>query len=78
MSENENEVRRALDRHWAATQSGDYVVEHEIYHEYVVLDYPQSGERIVGRDNVREPRAEAIPPDGASRFTASSEAEASG
>ena len=56
MSENENEVRRALDRHWAATQSGDYVVEHEIYHEDVVLDYPQSGSRIVGRDNVRASR----------------------
>jgi hypothetical protein len=58
MDDNEHdEIRRALDRHWAATQTGDYTVEHEIYHENVVLDYPQSGESIHGRGNVRASRS---------------------
>jgi ketosteroid isomerase-like protein len=52
----EHETRRALDRHWAATEAGDYEAEHEIYHEDVVLDYPQSGERIHGRGNIRASR----------------------
>ena len=30
--------------------------EHEIYREDAVLDYPQSGERIHGRDNIQESR----------------------
>ena len=52
----ERETRKTLDRHWAATEAGDYEAEHEIYHEDVVLDYPQSGERIRGRDNIRASR----------------------
>ncbi|HEY2747382.1 MAG TPA: nuclear transport factor 2 family protein [Polyangia bacterium] len=52
----EQQIRTALDRHWAASQAGDYVREHEIYHQDVVLDYPQSGERIGGRDNVQASR----------------------
>ncbi len=44
--ENE-EIRRALDRHWAASAAGDIEVEHEIY------EYPQSGERIRGRHNIQ-------------------------
>jgi hypothetical protein len=34
----------------------DLAVEHEIYHEDAVLDYPQSGERIRGRRNIQESR----------------------
>ena len=34
----------------------DLAVEHEIYHEDTVLDYPQSGERIRGRRNIQESR----------------------
>jgi hypothetical protein len=52
----EEQIRAALDRHWAASQVGDYAREHEIYHQDVVLDYPQSGERIRGRDNVQASR----------------------
>ena len=38
----------ALQRHWDASDAGDFEVEHEIYREDAVLDYPQSGERIHG------------------------------
>ena len=46
----------ALHRHWDASDAGDFDVEHEIYHEDAMLDYPQSGERIRGRHNIRESR----------------------
>jgi SnoaL-like domain len=49
-------VRLALERHWKASDAGDFDVEHEIYREDAVLDYPQSGERIRGRHNIRESR----------------------
>jgi hypothetical protein len=49
-------VRLALERHWKASDAGDFDVEHEIYHEDAVLDYPQSGERIRGRHNIRQSR----------------------
>jgi hypothetical protein len=51
-------IRKALDQHWAASDAGDYETEHEIYREDAVLDYPQSGERIHGRRNIRASRAE--------------------
>jgi SnoaL-like protein len=49
-------VRRALQRHWNASDASDFAIEHEIYHEDAVLDYPQSGERIRGRHNIQESR----------------------
>jgi hypothetical protein len=49
-------VRAALERHWDASDAGDFKVEHEIYREDAVLDYPQSGERIHGRHNIQESR----------------------
>jgi len=49
-------VRMALERHWAASDANDFEVEHEIYREDAVLDYPQSGERIRGRHNIQESR----------------------
>src|SRR5205823_1759359 len=36
--------------------ASDFEVEHEIYHEDAVLDYPQSGERIRGRRNIQQSR----------------------
>lgn len=50
-------VKAALTRHWKASDAGDFVIEHEIYHEDAVLDYPQSGERIRGRPNIQESRS---------------------
>jgi hypothetical protein len=49
-------VRLALERHWNASDVGDFNAEHEIYREDAVLDYPQSGERIHGRHNIQESR----------------------
>ena len=49
-------VRMALKRHWDASDANDFEVEHEIYREDAVLDYPQSGERIRGRRNIQESR----------------------
>jgi hypothetical protein len=49
-------VRAALQRHWEASDASDFSVEHDIYREDAVLDYPQSGERIRGRKNIQESR----------------------
>ena len=49
-------VRAALQRHWDASDANDFEAEHDIYHEDAVLHYPQSGERIRGRRNIRESR----------------------
>jgi len=53
---NDRTVRLALQRHWDASDANDFNVEHEIYREDAVLDYPQSGERIHGRHNIQESR----------------------
>jgi hypothetical protein len=49
----DQEIREALNQHWAASDSGDFATEHAIYQEDAVLDYPQSRERIVGRHNIQ-------------------------
>jgi hypothetical protein len=49
-------VRAALERHWKASDAGDFDVEHDIYREDAVLDYPQSGERIRSRHNIQQSR----------------------
>jgi hypothetical protein len=49
----EQEIRAALDQHWAASDANDFGTEHTIYHEDAVLEYPQSGERIRGRHNIQ-------------------------
>ncbi|MDB5740500.1 MAG: hypothetical protein JWP16_1540 [Alphaproteobacteria bacterium] len=51
------EIRAALDRHWAASEAEDFAVEHEIYREDAVLEYPQSGERIRGRRGIEASRS---------------------
>jgi len=53
----EAEIRAALDRHWQASDAGDFSTEHDIYRDDAVLDYPQSGERIRGRKNIEASRA---------------------
>jgi hypothetical protein len=62
----ENEIREALDRHWAASDANEFDVEHDIYRDDAVLEYPQSGERIRGRHDIQASRA-AQP--NAKRFT---------
>jgi hypothetical protein len=52
----EKKIREALDRHWAASDAQEFDVEHDIYREDALLDYPQSGERIRGRANIKASR----------------------
>ena len=53
----DQEIRAALDQHWAASDANDFETEHLIYCEDAVLDYPQSGERTRGRRNIQGQRA---------------------
>src|SRR6201981_1020732 len=53
----DQEIRAALDRHWAASDANDFEAEHRIYREDAVLEYPQSAERIRGRRNIQITRA---------------------
>jgi hypothetical protein len=49
----DQEICAALVRHWAASDANDFETEHSIYREDAVLEYPQSGERIRGRQNIQ-------------------------
>jgi hypothetical protein len=51
-----DDVRNALTRHWEASDANDFVAEHEIYTDDALLEYPQSGERIRGRQNIQASR----------------------
>jgi hypothetical protein len=62
----ETEIRKALDRHWAASDANDFDAEHDIYREDALLEYPQSGERIRGRRNIQASR---VAQPNAKRFT---------
>jgi len=53
----EEQIRAALDQHWAASDANDFETEHRIYLEDAVLEYPQSGERTRGRSNIQNQRA---------------------
>src|SRR5690242_3660880 len=53
----DQEIRAALDFHWAASDASDFEAEHRIYREDAVLEYPQSGERIRGRRNIQAARS---------------------
>jgi hypothetical protein len=47
-------VRAMLKQHFA---SSDPYLSHEMYHDDAVLEFPQSGERFVGVENLREWRS---------------------
>jgi hypothetical protein len=49
--------RQALDAHWRASATGDADAEHAIYEDDAICDYPQSGERIIGRSNLQALRS---------------------
>jgi hypothetical protein len=53
----EDENREALNAHWRASAAGDMAAEHVIYHDDVLCEYPQSGERILGRSNLQALRS---------------------
>jgi hypothetical protein len=48
-------VREMLEQHFT---SGDPVKSHEMYQEDAVLEFPQSGERFEGVENLREWRSD--------------------
>jgi ketosteroid isomerase-like protein len=47
------EIRRELQRHWEACDAGDQEAVHEIYHDDCVIEWPQSGERVRGRESIK-------------------------
>ena len=51
------EKRRVIEQHWAASEAGNLELEHRLYADHAVLDYPQSGERFVGRATIAEQRS---------------------
>ena len=53
----EEQIREALNRHWHASADGDANAEHDIYEDDAICDYPQSGERILGRSNLQALRS---------------------
>jgi len=53
----EEQIRDLLDAHWRASAAADAAAEHDIYEDDVICDYPQSGERILGRSNLEALRS---------------------
>ncbi|WP_158786145.1 nuclear transport factor 2 family protein [Granulicella sp. L46] len=53
----DEQIRKALDAHWRASADGEADAEHDIYAEDSICDYPQSGERILGRKNLQALRS---------------------
>jgi ketosteroid isomerase-like protein len=53
----EEKIREVLNAHWQASAAGDLDAEHDIYDDDAICDYPQSGERIIGRSNLQALRA---------------------
>jgi hypothetical protein len=53
----EEQIRETLDAHWRASAAGDLDAEHDIYDDDAICDYPQSGERIIGRINLQALRS---------------------
>jgi hypothetical protein len=49
-------IRAAIEEHWRASESGDIDVEHAVYSDDAILDYPQSGERFRGRETIAAQR----------------------
>jgi hypothetical protein len=53
----EEQIREVLNSHWHASAVGDANAEHDIYDDDAICDYPQSGERILGRSNLQALRS---------------------
>jgi hypothetical protein len=50
-------LRATLDRYWEATMAHDLKKVNEFYHDDIVVEFPQSGERIRGKQNIHELRS---------------------
>ena len=46
-----DENRQVVERFWAAMDANDFRTAGDLLHDEYVLEWPQSGERIRGRDN---------------------------
>lgn len=58
----DEERRRLLEEHWERhANAGSFEAAHELYHDDAVLEWPQSGERFVGKATFRAMR-EGAPP----------------
>ena len=53
---NSQEIRPTLDGYWEATVAHDLERLHEFYLDDVVVEFPQSGERISGKHNIYQLR----------------------
>src|SRR3569833_1398377 len=53
----EEQILGVLNEHWRASAAGDIEAEHAIYDDNAICDYPQSGERIFGRSNLKALRS---------------------
>lgn len=53
----EQHILEALNAHWHASAAGDVNAEHDIYDDNAICEYPQSGERILGRGNLQALRS---------------------
>ena len=54
--DSDTSTRAQIEEHWKASERGDSDVEHAIYAEDAILDYPQSGERFRGRSTIEAQR----------------------
>jgi hypothetical protein len=52
----DSETRARIEEHWTASELGDIDAEHAIYAADAILDYPQSGERFLGRSKIQAQR----------------------
>jgi hypothetical protein len=55
-TDHEADIRARIQQHWDASERGDGDLEHAIYAEDAILDYPQSGERFRGRSKIQAQR----------------------
>jgi ketosteroid isomerase-like protein len=65
MSEAENRI--LVERMFGLTEKGDLQGVVDSYHEDIVVEYPQSGERVAGRQNILEVYRNF--PEGSPKFT---------
>jgi hypothetical protein len=52
----EQQIRTVLGQHGSASAAGDLDAEGDIYEENAVCEYPQSGERKSGKENLESLR----------------------
>lgn len=55
-TDRDGDIRARVQEHWEASERGDVDVEHAIYAQDAILDYPQSGERFRGRSTIQAQR----------------------